>query len=74
MVAHLEDERHSYFSMELDVTVEQPVAGIVRDKPNYSVATVRDGDRVFLGRARQPPLQLALLVQLLDVLKGDASI
>lgn len=65
--AHLEDERHADLRMELDVTVEQPVAGIVGDKAHDRVAAVRHGDRIFGGCTVQASCNPAGFIERLDL-------
>lgn len=74
VAAHLEHERHSDFSMELDVAVEEPIARIIGYKSDNCVATIGHGDGVLLWRPKQSPFQLALLVQQLNLLQVHARV
>lgn len=74
MLAHLKHQRHSNLCMELDMTMEQPVPGIVGHESNNRVTTVGHRDRVLLWGSEQSPLKLSLLVQLLDRLQIHARV
>ena len=66
VVADLEDHHHAGLRVEIDVTVEHPVARVVGVEAKHRVAGRRIHERVFNGRIEQVALQRAVAVHLFD--------
>lgn len=67
IVAHFEHQSHTDFRMELNVTVEEPIAGIVGLEAYDRVAAIGHGDRVLDRRIDQVAPEQLKLIQLLDL-------
>lgn len=66
MVSNFENQSHTYFRVELNVTMEQPISRVISDEPDNCIPSIRDSDCVFHWSMLQVPVKSTGFVQILD--------